>query len=92
MKDKFTFYYPDGITKYGYIFINDPIIQELGLIIPYTENKHKQNIKRSKLAVKANTGSYFYNNDIEMKKFKSDPGGVWVKGQLVRDRSNQLLL
>lgn len=89
MKGKFTFYYPDGVTKYGYISISDPVIQELGLIIPYTENKQKQNAARSKLAADANTGSHFYNNGTEMKKFKQDPGGDWVKGQLKRDRSAQ---
>jgi len=90
MKGKFTFYYPDGVTKYGYISVDDPIIQELNLSVPYTENKKKQNEERSKLAVIANTGSQFYNNGVEMNKFKSDPGGDWVLGQLVRDRSNQI--
>jgi len=89
MKGKFTFYYPDGITKYGYISTSDPVIQELGLIVPYTENKQKQNVKRSKLAIEVNTGSSFYNNGSIMKKFKKDPGGEWIKGQLQRDRSAQ---
>lgn len=89
MKGKFTYYYPDGITKYGYISTSDPVIQELGLIVPYTENKQKQNVKRSKLAAEVNTGSSFYNNGSIMKKFKKDPGGEWIKGQLQRDRSAQ---
>lgn len=89
MKGKFTYYYPDGITKYGYISTSDPVIQELGLIVPYTENKQKQNVKRSKLAAEVNTGSSFYNNGSIMKKFKKDPGGKWIKGQLQRDRSAQ---
>lgn len=89
MKGKFTFYYPDGVTKYGYISTSDPAIQDLGLIVPYTENKQKQNVARAKLAGEANTGTHFYNNGTEMKKFKQDPGGEWKIGQLPRDRSAQ---
>lgn len=89
MKGKFTYYYPDGITKYGYICVDDPIISELGLIVPYTDAKRKQNVERSKLASIANSGTIVYNNGIIAKKFREYPGDDWVKGGLPRKKRNK---
>lgn len=94
LKGKFTFYYPDEVTRYGHISVDDPIIKELGLVVPYTKNKQLQNITRGKLAIIANTGSIIYNNGTEERKFKQDPGGEWVAGRLQRtqEHADKLLL
>jgi hypothetical protein len=94
LKGKFTFYYPDEVTRYGHISVDDPIIKELGLVVPYTANKHQASLNRSKLAIIANTGSIIYNNGTEERKFKQDPGGEWVAGRLQRtqEHADKLLL
>ena len=89
MKGKFTYYYPDGITKYGYICVDDPVISELGVIVPYTDAKRKQNVERSKLASIANSGTIVYNNGVIAKKFREHPGGNWIKGGLPRKKRNK---
>ena len=94
LKGKFTFYYPDEVTRYGHISVDDPIIKELGLVVPYTANKHQATLNRSNLAIIANTGSIIYNNGTEERKFKQDPGGEWVAGRLQRtqEHADKLLL
>lgn len=82
--------YPDGMF-HSFIKNDDPIIKELGLVPQVTDNSKAQYARRSKLAQEANTGSQFYNDGIVCKKFKINPGTPWVLGQLVRDRSAQIL-
>lgn len=82
--------YPDG-TFYGKLNKDDPVIKEKYLI-PYVTDKMKQQRKTSfqEGAQKANTGSEIYNNGIEEKKFKTDPGEGWVKGRLPRNESHSI--
>lgn len=75
------YWWPDG-TPYGVrVRLDDPLIEELGLVIITTEAKIAAARKNSKLANEANTGTQWYNNGVENKKFRSDPGGEWVLGQ-----------
>jgi len=83
MKGRSRYYYPDGVF-YGMIYADDPIIKELNLSFFITDNHREQYKRRSELAIEANTGSMIYNNGIEEKKFKSDPGPEWIIGRLPR--------
>lgn len=75
------YWWPDG-TPYGSrLSHNDPLIEELGLVIITTDAKIEAARRNSKLANQANQGTQWYNNGIINKKFKSDPGGEWVLGQ-----------
>lgn len=75
------YWWHDG-TPYGVrLKPDDPLIEELGLIIVTTDAKIEAARRNSKMANEANTGTQWYNNGVENKKFRSDPRGEWVLGQ-----------
>lgn len=73
---------PDG-EFYAMLSHDDPIIQELGLIIHKTEATKESALIAQKLAVEANSGSKVYNNGIIQKRCKEHPGNGWVIGELL---------
>jgi hypothetical protein len=88
LKGTTTYYYPNG-EYYGRISNDDPNIKTLGLIHIHSDKQKKQNLDRSKLAIKANLNTEYWNNGIECKKFKvgqETPEG-WVKG-ILRDQAS----
>jgi hypothetical protein len=88
LKGTATYYYPTG-EYYGRISNDDTNIKTLGLIHIHSEKQKKQNLDRSKLAIKANLNTEYWNNGIECKKFKvgqETPEG-WVKG-ILRDQAS----
>jgi len=88
LKGTTTYYYPNS-EYYGRIDNNDPNIKTLGLIHIHSDKQKKQNLDRSKLAIKANLDTEYWNNGIECKKFKvgqETPEG-WVKG-ILRDQAS----
>lgn len=72
---------PDG-EFYAMLLHDDPIIQELGLIIHKTEAVTESALMAQKLAVAANSGSTVYNNGMIQKRCKEHPGDGWVIGEL----------
>jgi hypothetical protein len=84
MKGKGNFMYPDG-TFYGKIPLNDPIIDELGLVVHRTENQNKQCKEALTLGTVYNTGKKAYNNGEVEKNFVpgEEPEG-WIAGGLKR--------
>jgi hypothetical protein len=81
--------YPDG-TYYGRLYLDDPVIQEYGLVYYMTENKLKSMIENQQAAVAFNTGTRWYNNGTINKKFKEDPGEPWVLGAInITDAAKQ---
>lgn len=81
MLNRYTYCYPDG-TEYGFISIDDPAIQEFGLIAKKTENQMAQFKTIQKMGSQVNTGTKVYNNGIIEIKRKKDPGGEWIEGML----------
>lgn len=75
------FMYPDG-TFYGKLYKDDPAIAELGLMYYITEKRLESATNAQKLAVDYNTGTKWYNNGTENKKFKGVIPEGWVLGQI----------
>lgn len=72
---------PDG-DFYAMLSHDDPIIQELGLIIHVTDKVTESALKANKLASDVNRGSTVYNNGTIQKRCKEHPGEGWVIGEL----------
>lgn len=72
---------PDG-KFFASLSRDDPRIEELGLIIHKTEASHAAVKASQLLAVQANTGTRVYTNGIIQKRFKENPGGEWILGEL----------
>lgn len=74
---------PDGVF-FGRIPMDDPRIEQLGLITQKTEKSVSAAIENVLKASKANIGRKTYNNGTVEKRFFVDPGGEWVLGRLPR--------
>lgn len=88
MKGRSRWAYQDG-TYFDFIDSDDPRIKELDLIPHITEKGKAQKIRFAEAAVEANTDSQYYNNGMEHKKFKKDPGSPWVIGLIDWNRDAQ---
>ena len=84
LKGRADYMYADG-TYYGKIRNDDPIIEELGLTYHRTEARAESARNANKFAIIANTGTTWYNNGVETRKFKEHPGEPWVEGVLYDD-------
>lgn len=83
LKGRINMWYPNG-EFYGRIYMNDPIIQELGLYYKVSDKQKAQQIRRLEKATEAKLGSIVYNNGIIEVKKKAHPGDGWVEGRLPR--------
>lgn len=88
MKGRTRYCLPDG-SYYGMLYKDDPKIEEMGLMVQYTENNKKQLESIRHLGAESLIGTKIYNNgEIEARFHETPADKTWKLGRLPRSESH----